>query len=442
METKSRLFNDTPHLLFQVHDTQVDTCLDIPTQDAQMLKELAKQYAQVAALPIQRQRMEQWRDINSLRPNKPLIWMNEICWHEMNTNGELDILCQSPLAQRIEGELRKNLYQWNHMQGDMILEPVLYSPIILENTGIGVTVEADLRESDKNSTIASRSFHNQFQYEEDLEKLKMPELTYHENRTRDFYQVYKNLFDGILPVEIRGCHGFWFAPWDDIVFWMNATNVLSNLTEKPELMHKLVSKLVDMYIAVLDQMIKLNLLARNDCNVRIGSGAYGYVDDLPGKDYNPHNVRTVDMWGSATPQIFAVVSPQMHDEFGLQYEFKWLSRFGLNYYGCCESVDGKMDVLEKIPNLRKISVSPWSNTAVAAERMKGKYVVSLKPSPSVLAFDTFSPELVEKELREKLEQTKGCCVEIVLKDISTVRYDYKRLWEWTDIATRVAREFE
>jgi hypothetical protein len=26
----------------------------------------------------------------------------------------------------------------------------------------------------------------------------------------------------------------------------------------------------------------------------------------------------------------------MHEEFALQYEKRWLERFGLTYYGCCE----------------------------------------------------------------------------------------------------------
>jgi len=34
----------------------------------------------------------------------------------------------------------------------------------------------------------------------------------------------------------------------------------------------------------------------------------------------------------------------------------------------------------------------------------------------------------------------GCPVELILKDISTVRYEPQRLWEWEDIARRVVEE--
>ncbi len=31
----------------------------------------------------------------------------------------------------------------------------------------------------------------------------------------------------------------------------------------------------------------------------------------------------------------------------------------------------------------------------------------------------------------------GCATELILKDISTVRYEPKRLWEWEKVARRV-----
>ena len=37
-------------------------------------------------------------------------------------------------------------------------------------------------------------------------------------------------------------------------------------------------------------------------------------------------------------------------------------------------------------------------------------------------------------------KTRGCHIEIVLKDISTVRNQPHRLWEWAEIARQVAEE--
>ena len=40
-----------------------------------------------------------------------------------------------------------------------------------------------------------------------------------------------------------------------------------------------------------------------------------------------------------------------------------------------------------------------------------------------------------------LEKRGGCHVELIMKDISTVRYQPQRLWEWAEIAMETALEY-
>lgn len=437
--SKSRLFNDTPYLPFQVNENQVDTLLNIPNSDIVILRELAKQFAKVAALPEQEEHIRNWKNINDLRGGRPVLWANEICWNEMNVDDELTIKTTSELGFRLESYMRRTLYQWKHIRGDMVVEKIFNSPFIIENTGFGIKPDADVRESRGDSTIASRHFKNQIQSIDDVEKIKTPQLFLDRKRTEDFYQFYKYIFDGIMPVEKRGCTGFWYAPWDDIVYWMSADVILTNLLDNPDLMHAVIDRLTDAYNNVLDQFVSLGLIASNNSNLRIGSGGYGYTDDLPkAKDY----CALADMWGSSAAQIFGAVSPRMHKKFGINYEMKWLKRFGLNYYGCCEALDKRIDILSEIPKLRKISISPWAKVDVAAEQMKGRYVMSMKPSPASLAFDHFDENFVRGELTDKFNAAKDCCIEVIIKDISTVRGEPWRLWKWMDIAMEVARKYE
>jgi hypothetical protein len=97
-------------------------------------------------------------------------------------------------------------------------------------------------------------------------------------------------------------------------------------------------------------------------------------------------------------------------------------------------------LLRQIPNLRKISMSPWVDLEIGAERIGGDFVFSRKPNPTFVADDTWDPDAIERDLRVTVEicDRYGCPLEIVLKDISTVRYEPQRLWEWADIAMRVA----
>ena len=74
---------------------------------------------------------------------------------------------------------------------------------------------------------------------------------------------------------------------------------------------------------------------------------------LKSDGFDPDKVRASDLWGCGTAQIFSAVSPAMHQEFDLASTLQWMKRFGLNYYGCCEPLDKKIEILRNIPNLRK-----------------------------------------------------------------------------------------
>jgi hypothetical protein len=114
----------------------------------------------------------------------------------------------------------------------------------------------------------------------------------------------------------------------------------------------------------------------------------------------------------------------MHKEFDLDYTVRWYERFGLVYYGCCEQLHRKIDIISTIPHLRKISMSPWVDVEKGAERIGGDFVFSRKPNPAFLAGDRWDVETVEQDLRDTMERCArhGCPVEFILKDISTVRY--------------------
>jgi hypothetical protein len=438
--SKAMLYNDTPYLPFAAHDTQTDASLEVPKKDIAVLRELGSRIAEIAALPEQKTRVRLWKDINDLKGGRPLVWVNEVSWHEMNVEDELTLRCESTVGFRLENQLRRTLYQWKHMRGDMVLENMIEAPYIIRNTGFGIKEQADIRETNADAAIASRHFYNQITCMEDIQKIKNPVITLDKARTEAFFDCYSDIFRDILPVRTKGCSGFWYAPWDDIVLFMGAENVLLALWDDPELMHALIERLTDAYSAALDQYVALGLTASNNCNVRVGSGAYGYTDDLAADGGG--FCEPLQMWGNATPQIFGSVSPAMHKEFGVDYEMKWLKRFGLNYYGCCEPLHNRFGILSGVPNLRKVSISPWANTSAAAENMRGRYVVSLKPSSALLAAEVFDEDAVRKELSGKFAILKGCCTEVVIKDISTVRGESARLWRWVEIALEEARRFE
>ncbi len=402
--------------------------------DIDVLRRLAEQQAEIAMLPVHQEKAELWRRLNDLEPVRPLVWINEIPWHEMNVNEELTLQTQAPWAQQLETRLRRTLYQWRHMPGDMIISGDIACPMVVHSTGFGLSEDVDIVKTDGANVVVSRHFHPQIVDPEDIEKIRMPVVTYDTDATAARYQRMSHIFEGLLTVKKVGFKGRWFAPWDELIRWWGVEAAMLDLVDRPDMVNAAISRLVDAYICELDQWELLNLLTRNDDHTRIGSGGYGHTAVLPGADFDPHHVTPRNLWGCATAQIFSDVSPQMHWEFALRHELRWLERWGLTYYGCCEPLDKKLGILRRVPNLRKISMSPWVNLEKAVTEIGTAYVLSRKPNPAILAEDIWYPDRARQELREALEVMRGGCVEVILKDISTVRYQPQRLWEWAAMA--------
>src|SRR5512136_3327976 len=103
--------------------------------------------------------------------------------------------------------------------------------------------------------------------------------------------------------------------------------------------------------------------------------------------------------------MFATVSPAMFRECEVEYVSRIFARFGLVYYGCCDPLDQKMNEVRLIPNVRKISMSPWVDQERGAAEIGKDFVFSRKPSPALVAWDVFEPE----RIREDLAATVNVC---------------------------------
>ncbi len=423
---------DPPPLAEEIHLSPNDTVV---------LRRLASEVAEITALPIHQEKARLWRDLNDLRSQRPMVWINEICWHEMNVDDELTLQTKHRWAQEQERDLRRTLYQWRHIPGDMIVNDFLACPLAIHSTDFGIMEDVDVVKTDAASDVVSRHFNVQIRDFADLEKIRMPKVTHNASATEFRYQAMCQVYEGILPVKKVGQTHIWFTPWDYLIRWWGIQEAMIDMIERPELVHAGVERMVDAWMVELDQFVAQNLLSLDCNNTRIGSGGYGYTDQLPGGNFDPQCVTPLNMWGCSNAQIFSEVSPRMHWEFALEHDLRWLSRFGLTYYGCCEPLDRKIDILRRIPNLRKISVSPWCDTKRAIEKIAADYVISRKPSPAILAEDAWHPDRARQQIREFLDATGGKChVELIMKDISTVRYQPQRLWQWAAIAREEAEE--
>jgi len=403
-------------------------CSGIPAGDKDVLRDLGRQIAEIAASPVNEKHAELQRGVNNLEMVKPPVYIYEIPWHEMNVGDELTLRTRHPLCQKYEERLRRLIYKWRHGLGVLVddprfsnclsLEPVVEHPLqdYVADTGFGISIKEDIIRVDERNPVVSHRYRVQIKCEEDIEKILMPEVLFDDESSEEDFEMLCEVFDGVLPVEKRGVSTFWFAPWDLIVMLTGVKEVLIDMFRRPSYVHRLIEKMVDVWLYRLGKYEKLGLLR-----------------DTP-----------MRLWGVGAAQAFAAVSPAMHEEFALKHEKRWYEKWGFNYYGCCEPLHHKVEVLRRnIPRLRRISMSPFIDFDKAVENVRDEFIFAWKPNPSVLAESNWDPEVVRRDMERKLDKARRfkCVMEIHMKDISTVRYQPQRLWEWARIATEVAEKY-
>jgi hypothetical protein len=422
--------------------TEVASEIKLDFSEIDVLKELADQWAQIAALPVHKEKSLLWQKMNDLESERPMVWINEIPWHEMNHEKELTLRCKNVWARSQEDHMRKTIYQWRHMPGDMVVNPWLDCPLSIHSTDFGIVEDVDIAQTDDTSDVVSRHFNIQIRDMGDLEKIDMPQVSHNEAATEIRFQVMNEVFGSILPVRKQGQTHIWFTPWDYLVRWWGVQELMMDLILRPEMVHTFYERMVQAWMVELDQFEQQKLLSLDNNNTRIGSGGYGYTNEMPGSDFNPEWVKPKNMWGCSNAQIFSEVSPEMHWEYAIEHDLKWMERWKFSYYGCCEPLAGKGHLLKRIPNLRKVSFSPWNDTHKGIEELGDDYVISRKPSPAIFASSSFDSVQARREIREFLEAAGGKChIEMIMKDISTVRYDPARLWEWESICMEEVTNF-
>jgi len=403
--------------------------------DVRMIRDLAARVAEISERPEQEEKRALWRKLNARQPVRPLVMMDQVCWHELNGGGELTLQCTDAECRGYEEQLRRTLYQWQHFPVDRVVENFIRVPMAIRNTGFGVRIQEEIAVSDPTNSVVGHKYENQFQTEADLEKIQEPRITHDAAETERRLTVAHELFDGLLQVRADGADPY-LSLWDPISMWMGVENALYAIIDRPDFMHRLLTQLTDGYLSMLDQLEAQGLLCGPQSLIHC-TGAE--TNELPAPGYNPERPRTKDRWMFGLAQMLATVSPEMFKEFEVTYASRICARFGLVYYGCCDPLDGKMAEVRLIPNVRKVSMSPWVNEERGAAAIQGDFVYSRKPNPAFVATDDFSPGQVREDLlaTRKVCEKHGCPLEFILKDISTVRYEPQRLCEWAQIAMQV-----
>ena len=409
--------------------------LTISTQDRQVLRGLAAQVAELAARPVEQEKRALWYRHNALEPTRPLIFCDpENSWDEIIPPAQLE--CEGELARGWEVTLRKEIFWGAHMGDDRVIEPYFNVPHVYIESDWGMH-ETRTGGQDGGSYVWDAPLKSYA----DLDRLHFPQIVIDHEATDRVLDLARETLGDLLAVRLKTT---WW--WSVGMTWLlirlrGLAQIMYDMFDHPDGLHRLMAFLRDGHQARLDFLEQNGLLSLNNDGSYVGSGGFGWTHELPQPDFDGH-VRTRDLWALAESQETVGISPHMFAEFVFPYQLPLLERFGLSCYGCCEPLDKRWPIVEQIPNLRRVSVSPWSERAQMAERLGDRYIYSMKPSPTDLAMDTFDEERIRAELRAALRATRDCRVEVIMKDNHTIRNDPQRVVRWVQIARQEAEALQ
>ncbi len=404
----------------------------ISAGDARLLRELARRVAEIAHQPIMAERREMWIRHNMLERQRPMVLVfPEGSWRELLPESALQ--CEGAEARRMEWELRHRIYYDEHIPDDSVIEDSWLVRKAISVSGWGLEPEHEPSAQD----TGAWGFRPVIRDERDLDRLTFPRVTYDRDETERRVAQAHVLFDGILDVRLVGVQHVSFHLMNIYCQLRGLEQVMWDMYDQPGMLHRAMHILEEGHHRLVDQYLALGLLDLNNDGTYHSTGGVGYTRELPAPGYRPGRVRTRDMWSSAEAQEMAEVSPAMHREFILAYERRLLARFGLNGYGCCESLADKLDDVFTIPRIRRISISPFAPVEPCAPKLGADYIYSWKPHPSHLVGD-FDEEQIRSYLEHTLQVTRGCVIEMILKDTHTCEHRAERFTRWTTIARELA----
>ncbi|MDF1514455.1 MAG: hypothetical protein P1S60_11655 [Anaerolineae bacterium] len=404
--------------------------------DINVLRGLYVRQREMAADPVMQERRRLWYKHAALNGERPMILAETV--------GVLDELiplhslhCQEPWARDLERGLRELIFRYESVQDDFVIQPYIDYRWFVDDGDFGVSVELVHGENEgkRGSYHWDPPVKN---LDVDIEKLSFRQPRVDREKTISWAAFLDDQFGDILPIRLRG--SYW---WTTGLTWtainlIGLESLMMAMYDNPAGLHRLMSFLRDECLNFISWFEREELLTLNNEADYVGSGSQGWTDELPRDEkMEGHPVLLSDLWGLSESQETVGISPTMFEEFIFPYQLPVIKKFGLSYYGCCEPVHNRWHIIKRIPNLRRVSVSPWCDEEEMAEGLGENYIYCRKPNPTLISTGHFDDEAIEKDIGTTLRYTEHCTLEFAMKDVHTLNNDPNRLGRWVQLTREV-----
>ena len=399
--------------------------------ELEVVRNLARQTAELAASAEYETRRRRWRDVNGLRkPDRAPVWLRPAgCWKELLPDETLQ--CTDPYLRGMERSLRMDLIK-NDIGDDHIFESWWGVPGAFD-------CDSDYTWGLQTQVLTERTELGGWHYEpplktpEDFEKVTVPTFTYNETRTQEALSRAGDVLGDILPIKLTcgpRLHHTLGAYLDQL---RGMGEMMLDLYVQPHLIHRLMSKILEGCLRDLRTVEATGLLTPNNI------GGMHCSDPING-DPAPGQVKLHNLWCDSNSQEFDEVSPRMWEEFLLKNKKPIFQQFGLVHYGCCEDLTQKIQGVLSIPNLRIFVCSAWTDLEKVIEACGTRYCIMWRQSAAEVTLPD-SLDKVEQHLENGLSKLQGHYYQVVLRELQTLHGHPRRLHEFAKLAIEKAEKW-
>ncbi len=397
----------------------------IPTSERSYLRELARRRMEIAHLPVMAERARLWTAHNELRSPRPMIVV------EMGTfRGDVlpPLRCTTELGREIEQNLLEPIISHEIIDDDKVVPTFYAVPWHIHLREFDLDFNRTHAADAEGRMLGFEMAHPITDLERDLPRLKHSLFSVDRDATATHRAAVEEVLGDLMPVEVENRSLLWYAmPTLKVINLMGMEAMMIALIEQPDAMRALLDFVSEDILLFLRWQEREGLLTLNNGNHYAGSGSYGFTTELPRS--RDGVVRLNDLWLNMNSQETVVLSPAMFADMVLPAYVRIADVAGWVYYGCCEPVHDLWDRgLKDLPNLRKVSVSPWCDEErMGAALRGGRVIYSRKPEPHFLGVDAaFDSEGFKAHIEKTLRAAQGCTLEIIYRDVYTLCGDLPR----------------
>lgn len=378
------------------------------------LRNLACRYAEYACGEPMAQRREKWRLHNRLQEKTIPSHIEDNGAFFQDVTPPLE--CETEEGKALEARLLHALVAYELIDDDRIIPDRFvvdwYTPL----TSICDELQITRADNGRGSTLGYRTSRPIHDIDADWGKLKHRTISLDRHKTERMAQVAQEAFAGLLPVVVgRPSSLYSDGITNKAVHLMGMQELYLQMAMNPDAVHRLFAFLAEDNLALGRWEEDQGLLTLNhDGNQGYCSGSSLFSDETTAPAGS--RVASTDRYGYLESQESAGISAAMFDEFLMPHLTRLAAKFRLLKWGCCEPVHNLMPVLQRLPGLRKVSVTPWCDQHKLTETCRQDVIWCRKPVPLKLCGQPFDLDHLRSHLQETLDIGREYFIEFVFRD--------------------------